>query len=199
MGEPLLIVDVQNGFLNDFTRHLPGRIAELVKLGRYDPLLFTRFVNIPGSPYQRLLDWHECAGPPATDLAPELRDLANRGQVFEKRGFTGLPDELARFLTAHQIRRVAIAGIDTDMCVLKCAMDIFDLSIAPIVLTDCCASTAGLQAHFAGLAILSRNIGPQQLRATGLGEGMLAAPTDRAESPSPEWVACAVEPPRSSG
>lgn len=45
------------------------------------------------------------------------------------------------------------------MCVLKIAMDFFDIGIEPIVLTDCCASTAGLQAHLAGLAVLSRNLG----------------------------------------
>src|SRR6266516_266133 len=62
------------------------------------------------------------------------------------------------------------------MCVLKIAMDVFDLGIEPIVLVDCCASTAGLQAHLSGLAILSRNIGPHQLRLTKLHEGYLAAP-----------------------
>jgi hypothetical protein len=45
-------------------------------------------------------------------------------------------------------------------------------------LTDCCASTAGLQAHLAGLAVLSRNIGAQRLRDAGLGEGTLAAPVE---------------------
>ena len=59
---------------------------------------------------------------------------------------------------------------------LKIAMDMFDLGVEPIVLVDCCASTAGLQAHLAGLAILSRNIGPHQLRLTELHEGYLAGP-----------------------
>jgi hypothetical protein len=55
-------------------------------------------------------------------------------------------------------------------------MDLFDMGIKPVVLVDCCASTAGLQAHLAGLAVLSRNLGPHQLRDAGLGEGYLAAP-----------------------
>jgi len=38
------------------------------------------------------------------------------------------------------MERVFIHGIDTDMCVLKIAMDLFDLGIEPVVLTDCCAS-----------------------------------------------------------
>src|SRR5260370_34224204 len=86
MPEPLLVVGVQHGFINDFTRHVPGRIKRLIEMGEYAPVLFTLFVNTPDSPYQRLLDWHGCAEPPQTDLV------------------------------------------------------------------DCCASTAGLQAHLGGLA-----------------------------------------------
>jgi hypothetical protein len=65
--------------------------------------------------------------------------------------------------------------------VLKIAMDVFDLGLEPVVLIDCCASTAGLQAHLAGLAVLSRNIGPYQLQDAGLGEGTIAAPREVAE------------------
>ena len=81
-----------------------------------------------------------------------------------------------RLPTRKIIGKIFIAGIDTDMCVLKIAMDVFDIGIEPIVITDCCASTAGLQAHLAGLAVLSRNIGANRLRDAGLSEGMLAAP-----------------------
>lgn len=63
------------------------------------------------------------------------------------------------------------------MCVLKIVMDTFDLNIEPVVLVDCCASTAGLQAHLAGLAVLARNIGADHLRDAGLSEGRLAAPS----------------------
>lgn len=71
-----------------------------------------------------------------------------------------------------------MVGIDTDMCVLKVALDLFDLIIEPLVYVDCCASTLGLQAHFAGLAVLARNIGADRLRDAGLSGGRIAAPTD---------------------
>jgi nicotinamidase-related amidase len=176
MPEPLLIVDVQRGFVNEFTRHIPGRIQRLIESGEFGPILFTYFVNSDDSPYQRLLGWQACAGPPETDLVPELAPFASPEAVFEKRGLTGLPQALADHLRAADIRQVSVVGIDTDMCVLKIAMDTFDLGIEPVVLVDCCASTAGLQAHLAGLAILSRNIGPHQLRLTTLHETYLAAP-----------------------
>lgn len=179
--EPLLVVDVQHGFLNQFTAHIPERIVRLIERDDHDPVLFTRFVNPPDGPYHRFLDWHACEGPPETELAPELERFAHPDRTFTKPGYTGISDELVAFLRDSGAERVAIVGIDTDMCVLKVAMDIFDLGLEPIVFIDCCASTAGLQAHLAGLAVLSRNIGPYQLRDAGLGEGSLAAPREVAE------------------
>jgi nicotinamidase-related amidase len=186
MVEPLLVVDVQRGFINDFTEHIPGRIKRLIDIGDYAPVLFTRFVNTPESPYQRLLDWHGCAAPPETEIVEELAPLTARDTVFEKRGLTGMPDALAERLRRDGFGQVSVVGIDTDMCVLKVAMDVFDLGIEPVILVDCCASTAGLQAHLGGLAILSRNIGPHQLRLTKLHETYLAAPKgDPTPTPTP--------------
>ena len=176
MADPLLVVDVQLGFLNPFTRHIPGRIVRLIERGEHGPILFTRFVNIAGGPYHRFLDWHECAGEPDTNLAPELERFAAPDRVFTKPGYAGLSDELADHLRTAGFEQVVLAGIDTDMCVLKVAMDVFDLGIRPIILVDCCASTSGLQSHLAGLAVLARNIGADQLRDAGLNEGWLGAP-----------------------
>jgi nicotinamidase-related amidase len=176
MFNPLLVVDVQCGFINDFTHHIPQRVLRLIQQGNHEPIVFTRFLNQPDGPYSQLLGWHECDRAPATDLAPELKEIADPELVFAKPGLCGLSDSLIQFLEDHQFKQVTVVGIDTDMCVLKIAMDLFDRGIEPIVLTDCCASTAGLQAHLAGLAVLSRNIGAQRLQEVGLGEGMLAAP-----------------------
>jgi nicotinamidase-related amidase len=177
MAEPLLIVDVQVGFLNPFTSHIPKRIARLIERGDYSPVLFTRFINIPDSPYWRFLNWRACAAPPETDLAPELVSFAQSDLTFAKPGYAGISDELLGHLQSSGWDQITIAGIDTDMCVLKIAMDIFDMGIRPIILVDCCASTSGLQSHLAGLAVLARNIGAEQLRDAGLSEGWLGAPT----------------------
>ncbi len=176
MPIPLLLVDVQNGFLNNFTHHIPDRVVKLIRQEQHAPILFTRFLNQPDGPYTRLLHWEGCSEEPETALVDQLTEFADPALVFAKPGLCGLPSELTSYLSQHQIEQVAIAGIDTDMCVLKIAMDLFDEGIEPIVLTDCCASTAGLQAHLAGLAVLSRNIGAQRLQDAGLGGGSLAAP-----------------------
>ena len=177
MSVPLLVVDVQQGFINEFTHHIPQRVARLIKQGDYAPILFTRFVNQADGPYSQLLNWHNCDREPETSLVPELQPYTKPECVYTKPGLCGLPKELIQCLEQRQIKRINVVGIDTDMCVLKIAMDLFDHGIEPIVLTDCCASTAGLQAHLAGLAVLSRNIGAQRLCDAGLSEGMLAAPS----------------------
>lgn len=176
MSEPLLIIDVQKGFINSFTHHIPQRIARLIERGEHKPLLFTRFINLPDGPYQQLLDWHSCEQEPETNIVPELEPFAQKDCVFSKQGLCGMSDDLIKYLHQQEIKRVSLVGIDTDMCVLKIALDLFDMGIEPVIITDCCASTAGLQAHFAGLAVLSRNIGAGRLRDAGLSDGVLAAP-----------------------
>ncbi len=180
MPGTLLVVDVQVGFINDFTRQVPGRIARLIERDHYDSALMTRFINEADGPYHRFLDWHECVEPPATDIVPKLKRWASPERVYTKPGFTGISDQLGADLCGAGDDEVAIVGSDTDRCVLKIAMDVFDSGIKPVVLVDCCASTAGLQAHLAGLAVLARNIGANQLHDAGLSGGLLGAPPDDA-------------------
>lgn len=176
MTAPLLVVDVQNGFINEFTHHIPRRVVQLIEKRQYAPILFTQFVNSSDGPYTQFLNWQGCNQEPEIDLVDELQSYVTPQSLFPKPGLCGLPERLIHYLKENNVKRISVVGIDTDMCVLKIAMDLFDRGIEPIVLTDCCASTAGLQAHLAGLAVLSRNIGAQRLREAGLGNGSLAAP-----------------------
>ena len=162
--------------MNDFTHHIPERIVNLIREGRHNPIFLTRFINTPESPYRRLLDWHACSEPPETDLVPEMKSFAKKKCVFDKKGFIGAPNGLIDHLNGMKITEISVAGIDTEMCVLKVAMDLFDSGIKPVVIVDCCASTEGLHAHLSGLAILSKNIGPQQLHMSCLTQGEMAAP-----------------------
>jgi len=47
---------------------------------------------------------------------------------------------------------------------LKSAVDAFERDIEPVVITDACASHAGGAVHEAGLLLLGRFIGKDQLR-----------------------------------
>ena len=158
----LLVVDVQNGFVNDESRHVVPRIIELVRRwpGR---VAFSRFHNSPGSPYERLIGWKKLHGPPETDLVDELKPYAST--VIDKDIYSFFGHEGKALAAAEEWTEVYVCGIDTDMCVLKTAVDAFELGLTPFVLADASASHAGPRAHEAGLYLLGRFIGTRQVLA----------------------------------
>jgi nicotinamidase-related amidase len=157
----LIIIDVQRGFLNDWTRHLPARVERLQ--GRYDRVVATRFVNPPGSPYRRWIHWRRFA-PGSDDV--ELAFAPRPGTpVRDKAVYGAVTDPLLRELRADGVAEVHLCGIATDNCVLKTAVDLFENGIRPLVLADYCASHGGPECHDCGLRLLRRFIGADQVIA----------------------------------
>jgi nicotinamidase-related amidase len=66
-------------------------------------------------------------------------------------------------LERRKISEVFLCGIETDCCVLKTAVDLFEHHYRPVVLSSACASRAGKENHEAGLKILRRMIGNEQV------------------------------------
>jgi nicotinamidase-related amidase len=156
----LVVVDVQNGFVNDESRHVVPRIVELVR--RWPgPVAFSRFFNRPESSYERLIGWTKFHGPPETDLVDELKPYA--ANVIDKHAYSFFGAEGQALAAAQGWKDVYVCGIDTDICVLKTAVDAFELGLTPHVITDASASHAGPRAQEAGLYLLGRFIGTGQL------------------------------------
>jgi nicotinamidase-related amidase len=65
-----------------------------------------------------------------------------------------------------------VCGIDTDICVLKTAVDAFEYDLTPWILQDACASHAGPEAHTAGRFIGTNHI----IQTTSLPESVLPLP-----------------------
>lgn len=155
----LLIVDVQVGFVNDATRQVVPKVEELQK--KYTHVYATRFINVEGSPYRRLLDWHRFYESSAdVPLAFEPIDSVT---VMDKHIYTCVTPAFLDDLRKKGIEEVAICGIDTDACVSACAIDLFENGFKPLLLSEACASHAGAEYHEAALRILARLIGKNQI------------------------------------
>lgn len=153
----LAIIDVQQGFVNDATRHIPDRVESLQN--PFDLVFATRFENMPGSPFRALLGLERFApGMPETALAFDVRKDA---RIVVKHGYSAATDEIKR--AGAQAGAVHLCGIATDNCVLATAVDLFDAGLRPVVIADCCASHAGRRHHEAALMILTRMIGERQV------------------------------------
>ena len=155
----LLIIDVQKGFITPATAHIPERVETLQH--QFGTVMISRFFNPPGSPYRRLMGWeHFAPGSEATELAFSPRADA---EIFDKPIYSALSPQLEAFLNRAGIDEVALCGIATDNCVLKSAVDLFEAGYKPMVIHDSCASHGGIQCHEAGLLLLRRLIGEEQV------------------------------------
>ncbi|WP_329131300.1 cysteine hydrolase [Streptomyces sp. NBC_01476] len=174
----LVVIDMQNGFVNRHSRHVVPAVADLVAqwsaAGR--PLVFTRYFNYPNSPYERFFQWHRLQEPPETDLVPELAEAAAESHaVVDKTGYTLLTPDAAELIRQAGWTDLVFCGIATESCVLKSAADAFEHGYAPWIVTDACASDAGPDVHDAGLLVARRLIGNRQLVTSEYVMGQLTA------------------------
>lgn len=159
----LLVVDVQIGFVDQHTSHIPAVVERL--LPRYRHTFATRFYNPIPSNYRRLIHWNrfDINGP---DFPLAFTPSADT-TVIDKPTYTCVTPDFLASLDCAGIDEVHICGIDTDICVTKCAVDLFEVGRVPVVVTDACASHGGPELHQAALRILARYIGHGQLRESG--------------------------------
>jgi nicotinamidase-related amidase len=162
----LVVVDVQNGFVNDASAHVVPRIATLARrwVDAGGSLILARYTNFPGSQFERLLGWTDVRTPPDTDLVDELLpfvDLADA--IVDKTIYSVFTDEGAGVIAKGGWTNLVFCGLDTDTCVLKSAVDAFERGYTPWLVRDASASHSGRGHHRSALTMAGRFIGIKQL------------------------------------
>jgi Amidases related to nicotinamidase len=158
-GSPLLIIDVQKGFINDWTAHVPARVASLQD--SFNPVIITRLYNPQKSLYRRLIGWSEFSlGSTETQLAFAPHDGAT---IIDTSSYNGVDGTLLNRFRSDAVNRVHLCGIATEGAVLLTAVGLFEQGIEPVVLAHACGSVAGHESHEAALQILRRLIGVKQV------------------------------------
>jgi nicotinamidase-related amidase len=176
----LVVVDVQNGFITEHSKPVVPVIVDLVRrwqAARGD-VVFSRYLNYAGSPFERLIGWTKMADSPETDFVGELAPYVGpHTPVVDKHIYTLFTPEGTHLVDERGWTDLYLCGIDTDSCVLKTAVDAFERDLTPWILKDACASHAGPEAHAAGLFIAGRFIGTNQIiQTTSLPESVLSLP-----------------------
>ncbi|SCG38170.1 isochorismatase family cysteine hydrolase [Micromonospora halophytica] len=162
----LIVIDMQNGFINDQSRHVIPKVVELVErweaTGR--PVVFTRYHNYPDSPFERLIHWSKVQHAPETEIVPELAPHVPRARaVIDKRIYSYFTSQGADLAVQEGWTDLVFCGVATESCVLKSAVDAFEREFTPWLVTDASASHGGPAAHDAGLLVARRFIGAGQL------------------------------------
>ena len=165
MKNVLVVIDLQVGFINDKTVKVVNNIRDLLNSGEYSAVIATKFTNMPGSSFDSFLGWKGMLDEEEKELLPFVEEYADC--VISKCSYScvntnfiqslvalcdGLPDE------------VTLVGVDTDACVLATAIDLFEMGIRPIIIEDCVGSSGGDECHEAGMLLLKRSIGEEQIK-----------------------------------
>ena len=156
----LLAVDVQAGFVNRHTAHVPGRVERLQ--GDYELVFATRFLNARGSAFRVLMGWNRFGrGSRDVELA-----FVPQGhvKVMDKTAYSCVTGRFLAMLRGCGVESVDVCGMDTEGCVALCAVGLFEGGVRPVVLGDCCGSSGGAAFHEAGLLVIERLIGSDQVR-----------------------------------
>lgn len=164
MKNILLVVDMQNGFArNEQTKEVGKKIVELLNTNSFDYTIATQFINPLQGPYRRILKWEKLTESPETDIIEGIKT----DYVFKKQVYTSANKEIMETITKINEGKkpdyIFIAGVDTDCCVMKTAVDLFEQDIKPIVLLNYCNSNGGEIANQAGIQVMKRLIGEKQL------------------------------------
>lgn len=161
----LLVIDVQQGFVNQHSRGVIPAVVRLVKGWRAAgaPVVLSRFHNEPGSPYETITGWTRLRTPEEQALVPDLHPYIVDATVIDKAQASVFTPEGAQLIRDAGWSDLVLCGIDTDACVYDSAMAAYQSGYRPWIVTDACASSGGAQYHDAALLLAARNIGDSQL------------------------------------
>jgi len=159
MKRALIVIDVQNYYINEYTKEIPLKIAEHIKEVDYDSLILTKFINHRNSNAAKAFHWYENTSSPDTDICEELKEYVNKAIIIEKDTYSAFKSkELSDHLEKEGILEIYICGFDTEACVLATAFEAFDLGYNVKPLENLTACSKGNDFKEAGLKILLKRI-----------------------------------------
>lgn len=142
----LLVVDLQPEFKDNDGQY--ERILDFVKSTKeYDRIIATKCFNLSSSPFIKYSCWFDCL--------EEIKELEFTPYYIVAKSTYGLVD----YDILDKDWEYDIIGFNTDGCVLKIAMDMFDRKYDFRVLSQYCYCSTGIEAHIFGKAVLKNNLG----------------------------------------
>lgn len=158
----LIMIDNQNGFTTiPGTKKSSKKIVELSNKKIFDYKIATQYFNNVESKtnlFTRLQNWHFLKDQKEIDYVDNLKyDISLRKDVY-----SAINDEMLQTLYEandnNLVQYVFICGMDTECCVLKSSVDLFEKGIIPIMLENYTFSNSGKQAHERGIKLFERLI-----------------------------------------
>lgn len=135
------------------------KIEKLLISNKFDYIVFTKFINDDNSNFYRILNYKGCMTEKDRNIVIDTKNY----KIIEKRVYTAYNDELKLYIDSNNIKTIYLCGIDTDACVLKTALDLFENNLDVKVIEDCSMSHSGIEYHNSAINMLRKLIGNQNV------------------------------------
>lgn len=134
----IIIVDMQEGFINDNNYHLVDKINTYLAFNKFDNIFFTQCINNNESPYIKILNWN---GMTNIDEQKFAINIPRQAKVLTKNCY-GISQKDLNMFKSLNINEMEICGTDIDACVLAIGFNLFDNNIKPIFIKDLCGTSS---------------------------------------------------------
>ena len=155
----LLVIDLQNGFINEVTKSSIIDIKELIDSNRFDKVVFTRFINDENNQTFKKLNYNNFID---EDSRKICIDTSNN-LVIDKKTYTAYNSKLLDYIKTNNINNIYLCGIDIECCVLVTALNLFENNYNVFVLKNYVYCTHGEERKNNALEILKRDIGENNI------------------------------------
>lgn len=155
MKTALVIIDMQNGFMNEYTKWNVDPIVQIAD--SFDYVIGTRYINHLGTACYRFEGWKDCmVGTESVELVDEIKEICD--VVIDKDKYSCWNSEFVDYIRDNNIGRIMFVGVNTACCVLASVFDTYNNLIDSYVIASLCASTNGTESHLRGLEVLRETI-----------------------------------------
>lgn len=160
MSKLLLIIDMQEGFRLKESEKMIPKIKTLTKNFK-GKVVFSVFKNKKGSQFEKVLKWKRFQNKKDVEILKELR--SEKLKTIEHTDYKVINTNINNYLKTNNIKEVYLAGVFTDVCISKAAMDLFDKKFSVKIIKDACASPHGKKYHYIAIETMKKVIGKKNV------------------------------------
>ena len=156
----ILLVDIQEGYMNESLKSFPKAIEKHVANYDYDLAIATRFINKNDSLHQNDIKAKEMTVFSAkAKLVEPIEKIADF--VLMKSTYSSLTEDVLKLLEKNQVKQVYLAGLNIETSIVATAFALFDKGIKPVILSNLCHTSNGEETKNKALEILRLAVGDE--------------------------------------
>ncbi|WP_150468392.1 isochorismatase family protein [Francisella sp. SYW-9] len=163
MSKLLIIVDMQKGFDDINPNNMVKTFNNISET--FDDICFAMFENQQGSLFETKLKWRNFQNEEDRSLINGI-DVPERAKFIWHSTYTVYTKELKQLILKLNNPDIYIAGLFSNVCLIKLAMDMFDDGIVPYIIKDLSRSNSIDGVHNVAFATMKMAIGPDRIITT---------------------------------